>query len=270
MLASILLSLSVAAFAPQGIAKVSAPPAALVRAGEAAENAFDAARASDWRQASSQMRMLTTALDNLPRTLGRADERARLRRRADALGDDVSARRRIAAMTAANEVTRVVADLTGQFRTAVPVQVMLLDYRGRQLEVGIAARRLSMLQQATADIRELWNGIRPDLERRGRTAEVQQFTDVVVRLEGAHRIADYVEPAEAELDAVDQLETAFANHRGAGAPGAAGTTITGSVANSSTCSAWLPSRTRPMPRWLPRPTTIRSAGQRSASSRIAS
>jgi hypothetical protein len=86
---------------------------------------------------------------------------------------------------------------------------VLLDYYGRQLELGIAASRPSALKQATADLRQTWKSIEPDILRRGHVDDARRFTDILVQLEGAKRPADFIVPARAELAAVDRLETIF-------------------------------------------------------------
>jgi hypothetical protein len=112
-------------------------------------------------------------------------------------------------MDVANSITRLAADLSAQFQTEVPIGVVMLDYYGRQLELGIATGRQSTLTQATADLRQQWDRIEPDILRRGHADEARRFTDIVVQLEGARQPADFVAPTRAELDAVDRLETIF-------------------------------------------------------------
>jgi hypothetical protein len=116
-------------------------------------------------------------------------------------------------MDVANSITRLVADVSAEFRTEVPIGVVMLDYYGRQLELGIAAGRPSTLTQATADLRQQWDRIEPDILRRGHADEARRFTDLVVQLEGARRRADFTAPIRAELEAVDRLETIFKTTR---------------------------------------------------------
>jgi hypothetical protein len=112
-------------------------------------------------------------------------------------------------MEFANSITRIVADLSGEFQTEVPIAVVMLDYYGRQLELGIAARRQSTLVRATADLRQQWDRIEPTILQRGHVDEARRFTDIVVQLEGARRPADFAAPTSAELTAVDRLEAIF-------------------------------------------------------------
>jgi hypothetical protein len=116
---------------------------------------------------------------------------------------------RLDAMADANLVTRLVADLTAEFQTAVPYEAVMLGYYGHQLEVGIAAGQPSALAQAVADLRSTWNRIEPAIEQRGHIEEARRFTDIVVQLEGAKRPADFVAPTRAEFAEADRIVQLF-------------------------------------------------------------
>ena len=186
-----------------------APPAPLVRVGESAEGLFDAAAASNWLTATEQVQALSEAASQLPPHLPKADLIAQMRTRIDDVKQSAAAHRRVETMDFANSITRIVADLSAEFQTEVPIDVVMLDYYGRQLELGIATGRQSTLTQATADLRQQWNRIEPTIERRGHVDEARRFKDIVVQLEGARRPADFAAPTRAELEAVDRLEAIF-------------------------------------------------------------
>jgi hypothetical protein len=125
------------------------------------------------------------------------------------LEGSVKARQQVQSMDFANSITRLVAELSAPYQAEIPYKIVLLDYYGRQLELGVAASRLSTLKQATVDLRQTWNSIEPSILRRGHVDDARRFTDIVVQLEGAKRPADFVAPVRAELAAVDRLETIF-------------------------------------------------------------
>ncbi len=109
----------------------------------------------------------------------------------------------------ANEITKLVADLSAEFQTQVPYEVVMLGYYGRQLELGIAAARPELLNRASTDLRSTWNRIQPEVERRDHLDETGRFTDIVVDLERASRPAEYVAPTRAELAAAERIEKLF-------------------------------------------------------------
>ncbi|MGH9143179.1 MAG: hypothetical protein ACRD2I_18760 [Vicinamibacterales bacterium] len=185
------------------------PPATLLQLGGSAAALFVTAQTGEWKQAAAQVADIQRSLDDIPASIGPGDVRAQLHRRVSALRRSVARRQAVLVMRSANDVTRLAAELEGSFGTAVPFELKLLDYYGRQIQIGIAARRLSIVQQATRDIRQRWNALRPRVERLGRTDDARRFTDIVVGLERARQLADAAPLAVAELNAVDQLERAF-------------------------------------------------------------
>jgi len=144
-----------------------------------------------------------------PGTLPKPDLVAQLRSRLEDVEQRVNAHQRIEAMDDANGITLRVADLSAEFQTQVPYEVLMLGYYGRQLELGIASARAPTLTQACTDLRTTWNRIEPAVERRGHVDAARRFTDIVVQLEGARRLADVVAPTRAELAEADQIEKLF-------------------------------------------------------------
>jgi hypothetical protein len=185
------------------------PPSALMEVGDAAESLFNAADSKDWREAGGQLEALQASAADLPGGLQKPDLVVQLRSRIDNLGQSVRAHQRVETMDDANGITRLVAELATKFQTRIPYEVILLDYYGRQLELGVASKRLPMLEQTAADIRSTWNMIERTILDRGHTDDAKRFTDIVVQLEGARSVDEFVAPARAELAAVDQLQNIF-------------------------------------------------------------
>jgi hypothetical protein len=177
--------------------------------GDAAESLFNAANSKDWRAAGGQLEALQASAADLPGGLQKPDLVVQLRSRIDHLGPSVRAHQRVETMDDANGITRLVAELATKFQTRIPYEVILLDYYGRQLELGVASKRLPMLQQTAADIRSTWNRIERTILERGHVDDAKRFTDIVVQLEGARSVDGFVAPARAELAAVDQLQDIF-------------------------------------------------------------
>jgi signal transduction histidine kinase len=202
---------STAAPPPQPAPSIAAddPPSALVQVGEMAENLFDSARAGNWSRAAERLQALRRAGEDLPTSVQNNDLRAQLRVRLHALERHAAARQKVQTMGDANAITRLAAELSEQYRTPIPYAVTMLDYFGRQLEIGIAARNRATLKRTTADLRQTWDHLEPTILRRGHADDARRFTDIVVKLEGCRRPSDFVAPTRAELDAVDRLEAIF-------------------------------------------------------------
>jgi hypothetical protein len=195
--------------AASGTREENRPPSALVQIGESAEEIFDAARTSKWSDTAASVQTLKESLAALNVSALKPDLTAQLASRIGDLEGSVTARQRVQSMDFANGITRLVADLSSAYQAEIPYKIILLDYYGRQLELGLAASRPSTLRQATADLRQTWNSIEPSILRRGQVDDARRFTDIVVELEGAKRPADFVAPVRAELAAVNRLETLY-------------------------------------------------------------
>ena len=195
--------------AASGTLEANRPPSALVQIGESAEELFDAARTSKWNHAAASVATLKESVSVLSVSALKPDLVGQLQSRIRELDGGVKARRRVQSMDFANSITRLAAELSAPYQVEIPYKIVLLDYYGRQIELGIAASRPSTLKQATADLRQTWNSVERDILRRGHVDDARRFTDIVVQLEGAKRPADFVAPVRAELAAVDRLEKIF-------------------------------------------------------------
>ena len=189
-----------------GTLEENRPPSALVQIGKSAEEVFDAARTSQSDVAVASVGALKESFTDVNVSALKPDLAVQLRSRIRGLESSINARQRVQSMDFANGITRLVADLSAPYQVEIPYKIVLLDYYGRQLELGIAAARPAMLKQATADVRQTWNSIEPDILRRGHVDDGRRFSDIVVQLEEAEHPADFVAPARAELAAVGQLE----------------------------------------------------------------
>jgi hypothetical protein len=180
-------------------------PLALSEVDDSARYLFESAREAKWMQADAQLQVLQHAFEDLPRGLQPADVTALIRTRMRELPDAVSQRDRVRTMEAANAITQAVIGLSAQFQSQVPAQIPTLAYLGRQLELGIASQRPVLIERVTAEIRQTWNELRPQLEHAGHAADVRRMTDIVVSLEGTNQSAEEASLARAELDAVSHL-----------------------------------------------------------------
>ena len=195
--------------APNVIPAAERPPDALVQIAELAKDLFDAARTSNWSNVAGAVQSLKESISVLSSPRLKPDLTAQLRSRIGDLERSAKARRRVQSMDFANSITRLVAELSAPYQTEIPYEIVLLDYYGRQLQLGLVASRPSTLKQATADLRQTWNAVEPSILRRGHVDDARRFTDIVVQLEGATHPSDFVAPVRAELAAVDRLEKIF-------------------------------------------------------------
>ena len=184
-------------------------PAALVEIGKSAAVVFDHARTLQWGEASATGQALYESAATLSVGALQPDLAARLKSRVAYLRSSVKAADRVRSMDAANSITHVVAELCSPYQDEIPYKIVLLDYYGRQLELGLVASRPSTIKRATADLRQTWRSVERAVLQHGDVDDARRFTDIVVQIEGARRPADLVAPMRAELAEVDRLKKIF-------------------------------------------------------------
>jgi hypothetical protein len=170
---------------------------------------FDAARLSNWSDADVAVQSMTESAAGIPDSRWKPDVAEQLQNRLGQVGEAVSARQRLQTMDLANGITRIVADLSEEYQPALPYDLVLLGYYGRELELGIAATDDARLKRAFDDLQQTWNRFEQIVLQRGAVDEARRFTEVVAQLEAATTPDDFVGPARAEFDAVARLKKIF-------------------------------------------------------------
>ncbi len=184
-------------------------PTSVNQVGEYGEDIYDAAKANDWKQAATKLAALKQAANRLDTDIKSEDPNEdRLDGSIATLNRAVPAKQQLSAMREANQVTLLAAKLAAPFHLQVPVQVNLLDYYGRQLEVGVMAKDMNQLRTTANDIYHTWSAIRPMVESRGGSVEAQKFSNLVARVKVASP-TEYSRLTTAVLDEVDNLEKVF-------------------------------------------------------------
>ncbi|MDQ2899177.1 MAG: hypothetical protein M3Y07_05170 [Acidobacteriota bacterium] len=185
-------------------------PSSLANVGEYGENVYDAAKAGTWTTASSKLSALKDAARQLRSDVTNANtEEDRLDAQIASLDKAVAGKERVGAMREANQVTLMAANMSQPFNPKIPVDVVKLDYYGRELEVWSAAKDSVKLQSTVGEMRATWDRIRPSVESHGGSAEAQQFDGLMTQLQKAKTPANYNQAASALLESVDKLEKVF-------------------------------------------------------------
>jgi hypothetical protein len=185
------------------------PPSALVVVGAAATELFDAARLSNWRDADVAFRSMKESALDLPTTWSKPDLASTLQSRVVEAGDALSARQPVPTMDFANGITRLVAELSAEYQTRFPYALVLLDYYGRELQLGIAAGDRARLKSTTEDLQQTWNRFETTVLQRGSIEDARRISDSVAELLSAQAPEDFVAPTQAEQAAVDHLKRLF-------------------------------------------------------------
>lgn len=186
------------------------PSAAVAAVGTYGEDLYDEAKAGNWTKASAWMDSLDRAAKVLPKNDPRfSAEASRLAPVIDSVRQAVSQKQRAAAMKAANRVTFLSARMTDAFQPVTPVQVLLLDYYGRELEIWAAEQKSAKLAQVSVDIQDTWKALRPSVEKHQGTVAAKQTDSLVAQIRAAKTPSQYGKLAKPFLAEVDELEKVF-------------------------------------------------------------
>lgn len=185
-------------------------PKSLVDAGEFGENIYDMAKANNWTKAATTLASLKNAIKQLHADLAGSNAGVdQLDKTVATLDQAIAAKDRQAAMREANQVTRIVADVTAPFNPRVPIEVTRLDYQGRELEVWAGAKDSTRLKATADEMQRTWEGLRPQVESHGGSSVAKRFNDLVAQVEAAKTADEYARLAKPILDEVDHLEKVF-------------------------------------------------------------
>lgn len=185
-------------------------PPALDAIGTHGEDLYDAVKAANWAKARS----ITDSLDASVRALpsggqGAAPQQQQLSAEIDSLHRFVSGKQQSAAIKAANQITYLEAKMTAQYHPAMPAEVVLLDYYGREIEIWSGEKNSAKLTQTSNDIQQTWNTLRPMVEAHGGASQATRTDNLVKSIAAAKTPAAYARLATPFLDEVDALEKVF-------------------------------------------------------------
>jgi hypothetical protein len=184
--------------------------AKFAKIGEYGEDLYDFAKASQWRKADRFLTRLQKSYGSLNSSSGsNSGLISRLGQRMTALSQAIGSRDSANASKVANQITFDAAKFTAQANAPVPLAVTLLDYYGRELELGSTLGNLSVIQKNVGTIRQTWNAVRSSVLDNDGASEAKTFDGLIKRLKVDQSFAQYGRLATMILDEVDHLETVF-------------------------------------------------------------
>ena len=197
---------------PKPAVAAATKTSAIEELGHYAEDAYDQAKVADWAKGKVSVDGVKAAV----RRLGPAERRdAALARQIDgavsSLDKAVSARDKGAAMREANLLTRLDAELSRPFKPAVPADVTLLDYYGRELEIWSSAGDEAKLRSTVAAMGTTWRSLRRQVVAHGGSNVAGRFDSLVEKAEATGNLDALTRLATPILDEVDRLEGVFAS-----------------------------------------------------------
>jgi len=176
-----------------------------------AEDIYDQAKLNKWhkiRRKLDELKKHETAIRSL-----RNEESdffsKRLRTKIGELEQAISVKSKIGTMRAANNIALLEVAMIGDLKPHVPINVMLLEYCGRQLEILSEEKDIDRLSNLVLRMHLIWQNLIPQLIDKGGTKEIKSFAEIMKRLERAKTPEEYSQLAKQVLDELDNIEKVF-------------------------------------------------------------
>lgn len=150
--------------------------------GEHSKTIYNLVKTNNWTQAKNHLALLQTAAECLKTEKGKTDAKlAKLDSSITVLQNTVAAKNH-QAMYDANQVTAIAAQLAMELEPKMPLEVAMLDYYGRELEIWSADGNTARLKNVAGKIRQTWEALRPSVQSHGGSTQLQKFEDTLVSL----------------------------------------------------------------------------------------
>ena len=187
-------------------------PKSLFNVSEDSEDLYDQAYASNWTKSRAALAKISgdnaTLLKTEPSLGKRSDGVAAL---SVAVKRDIAAKDRPAALRDINQMTRLTIEMGAAYAAPIPVEVSLLDYYGRELQVWAIAGDKAHLNSTLGALDATWQRARPQVVARPRGIKAaQSFDATVARAKSAKSASATLQVAAPLLEEVDRLENVFA------------------------------------------------------------
>ncbi|HOX27559.1 MAG TPA: hypothetical protein PLQ76_00240 [bacterium] len=182
--------------------------------GKTAEDIFNNVNAGKWKAVPGKIKHLRTAALNsdLARIIG-GDDAKKVNTALDAIEKAAADKDKKSALEAANQLTFLAINIAGRYNPAIPVGISLLEYFGRELQLGAAAKDTARINAAIKNIRNTWDMVKGPVREHGGVVEEKAFSLLVLGLEKAGSSSAIVSLYPRVIEQVGRLEKVFEKKR---------------------------------------------------------
>jgi hypothetical protein len=121
----------------------------------------------------------------------------------------IASQDRIVAMKSANKVMMLCARLAEAHNSPVPINVAVIGYCGRKLEILSETENVLDLSDTVAKLHLSWQQLIPLVSANGGLKEVKRFAEVMKHLESAKTPDEYGRLASSVVEQIDIIEKMF-------------------------------------------------------------
>lgn len=121
----------------------------------------------------------------------------------------IASQDRTGAMKSANKVMMLAARLAEGHNSPVPINVAVIGYFGRKLEMLSETNDITDLSDTVSKLHLSWQQLIPLVTANGGIKEVKRFAEIMKHLESAKNADEYGRLASSVVDEVDTIEKIF-------------------------------------------------------------
>ncbi|PSM50388.1 hypothetical protein C7Y66_04350 [Chroococcidiopsis sp. CCALA 051] len=156
--------------------------ATLNKINDYATSIYNIIKLQKWREAELYLALLQNTFQQLKNEMKISNaELAQLYSNITALRSSVAAKNH-QAMCDANQMTLITAKLAKHFDPQIPIEVAMLDYYGRELEIWTATENTTKLRAVSGKIRQTWEALRPSIHSHSGSTQLENFEDTLIAL----------------------------------------------------------------------------------------
>lgn len=153
---------------------------ALGQISESGEDAYDSVKVGNWLQAQKQLSTLRQAQSKLADEMSTPKmDMAGIKAGISDFALAIVNKNQMKAMDAANRITLHAIQITATFKSVQPLELSMLDYLGRELELAALARDASKIQDTIRQIIQTWEILKPNVQAHGGSVQAKHFDTVV-------------------------------------------------------------------------------------------
>ena len=182
----------------------------LTKISHSSQQIYKLVKAHHWRKAQAENKKLQNLTKDLttkfkPKTI----QLQKLTDKSNLLDTAIANKDSEIIMRSSNQITFVVTEMNKNFPKKIPIEVTLLNYYERELEIWIPSGNKPWLTKTAKNINRTWLSIRPLVLSHGNKIEVHKFDILMVTLNQASLFNDYIEITTLLQREQDNLERVF-------------------------------------------------------------
>jgi hypothetical protein len=182
----------------------------LTKISQSSQHIYKLAKVHHWRKLRDENKKLQTFIKDLETNFpSKTRQFKKLIHKIDLLNTAIANKDSQIAMRNSNQITFIVAEMNKNFPKKIPMEVTLLNYYERELEIWIPTENKPWLTKIAKNINRNWLSIRPLVLAHGNKTEVHKFDMLIATLNHSSLFNEYSRITTLLQKEQDNLEQVF-------------------------------------------------------------